>query len=277
MTTEYAGMDDAALEATLTADDGDTFTGDDGSDQGEAVTTPAGEEPATDEQQGGEDWNPEGPGDLKKAVDAERAEKRLYRERAEAEALRAQQYEAELARYRQAEQQAEQQRAQQEIQATYETLVNEGREDEAVAYLHRVQQFTTQQVQQQADQRVAVDKLTMSAEMAREVYPDFTDRIQMLYAEMGPDWVDARAASQPNPAKWAYEYSKAKFKTDADLDALLDARQAQRQAALQDKHKPPTRGHQTIAHVSSGTQSPAPDRKPARRMTDKELQDSLYS
>lgn len=274
MSEQAYAMSDADLEASLTGESLDLGTDD-------AATTPAGEEPAaeaiegeatTDQQEGAkpEGWNEEGPGDIKRALQEAREQARI------AQAER-QDYADRLAALEATQQQAKVQADHAAQEAEYARLYEDVGPEAAADYAQRVNEHRAQVAQQQMEQERAAERFQLSATFAAQAYPDYQERIGLLYGKLGPEVVDALAAQHggTNPAGWAYNFAKANFTTTADLDAMLDARDAQRKADLQAKHRPPaTAGHQTVGHISSDTQT-SPAKKAPRRMSDKELERAL--
>lgn len=271
----YSAMSDADFEASLAGDALDTDTDD-------AATTPAGEEPAaddtedqeaTDDQQEGEKpegWKEEGPGDIKEALRQARERERAIEARNQELAQRLQALEAQ-------QQEAKAQADQAAIEAEYARLHEEEGPEAAAEFAQRVNNHRANEAQKQAEQQRAAERFELSATYAAKTFPDYADRVGLLYGKLGADVVDALAMQHggTDPAGWAYQFAKANFPTTGDLDAMLDARDAQRKADLQAKHRPnATAGHQSVGHISSDTQTtPAP--KPARKMSDKELERSL--
>lgn len=291
MTTEnFRNLDDDAFEASLiddeieegaTTEDDTTATTPGDEETPAEEETPEGEEGTgeTDaETEGDDEFNPDGPGDPKKWALAERAKRKAEAEARKAAEERAAAAEARLAQIEAAEAAAKAQAEEAQIQAQYQALVDEGREDEAREYLLRVQQHKTATLQTQHQQQLSMQALKMSAAMVKEIHPDFDERIGRLYQALGPAVVD-QMALQNNPAapaKWAYEFSRTHFPTEADTAARVEEAAKAKLAEIQAKNQPPAqRGHKSIAHVSSGTQNPGVT-KPVRRMSDAELERSLY-
>jgi hypothetical protein len=270
----YSAMSDSDLDASLTDETLDL-------DADDTATTPAGEEPAAgdedqgtedDQQEGGkpEDWKPDGPGDIKRALHEARERERIAVAQAQEVAQRLQALEAQ-------QQQAKVQADQAALEAEYDRLYDEEGPEAAEEFAQRVNNYRAQQAQAQAEQQRAAERFELSATYAAKTFADYPERVSLLYSKLGAETVDALAAKHggTDPAGWAYAFAKANFPTPGDLDAMLDARDAQRKADLTAKHRPnATAGHQTVGHISSDTQAtPAP--KPVRRMTDKELERSL--
>lgn len=249
-------------------------------DAGEA-TTPADEESAAATEEGTADeaqaegdkpegWNEDGPGDVREALRQERERARLATEQ--------QQYLAQrLAALEQQQQQAKVQADQQALEAEYTRLYEEEGPEAAAEFARRVDAHRANEAQQQAEQQRAAERFQLSATYAAQTFPDYADRVSLLYQRLGAETVDALAAQHGgmDPAGWAYRFARDNFPTTSDLDAMLDAREAQRKADLTAKHRPnAAAGHQSVGHISSDTQN-APAPKPPRRMTDKELARSL--
>ena len=272
----YSEMSDADLDASLTNETLDL-------DADGTATTPADEESAAgdedqgatdDQQQGGkpDGWKEEGPGDIKRALHEARERERIALAQAQEVAQR-------LAAIEAQQQQAKVQADQAALEAEHARLYEEEGPEAAAEFAQRVNAHRAQQAQAQAEQQRAAERFELSATYAAKTFPDYAERVNLLYGKLGAETVDALAAQHggTDPAGWAYAFAKANFPTPADLDAMLDARDAQRKADLTAKHRPnATAGHQTVGHISSDTQAtPAP--KPVRRMTDKELERSLRS
>jgi hypothetical protein len=273
----YGSMSDSDLEASLTGETLDL-------DADDTATTPAGEEPAagdedqgaTDDQQEGdtkpEGWKEDGPGDIKRALHEARERERIAVAQAQEVAQR-------LAAIEAQQQQAKVQADQAALEAEHARLYEEEGPEAAAEFAQRVNAHRAQQAQQEAEQQRSAERFELSATYAAKTFPDYGERVSLLYGKLGAETVDALAAKHggTDPAGWAYAFAKANFPTPGDLDAMLDARDAQRKADLTAKHRPnATAGHQTVGHISSDTQAtPAP--KPVRRMTDKELERSLRS
>ncbi len=255
--TDYGPEDDA--EATTPADEESAAEGDEGQ--------------ADEAQQEGdkpEGWNEDGPGDLKEALRQERERARVALEQQQQLAQRLQAIEAQ-------QQQAKVQADQAALEAEYTRLYEEEGPEAAADFARRVDAHRANQAQQQAEQQRANERFQLSATYAAQAFPDYADRVSLLYQRLGAETVDALAAQHGgmDPAGWAYRFAKDNFPNAADLDAMLDAREAQRKADLTAKHRPnAAAGHVSVGHISSDTQN-APGPKPPRRMTDKELARSL--
>jgi len=188
------------------------------------ATTPAGEEPVAQDQadsgtaqeqsptleQGGEEPNPEGPGDHAKAYQA-------YRQQiAELKAQQAQAY-AEMQQYRDyfANLQAQQQQAQ-----LAEQLEAYSDDPEAIASILQAKQ---QEFQQQAQAQQAQAALRMGSDFARATLPDFDQQIGKLYGLLGADVVDSLAMQQANGPLWAYQLAQ-NLRTPDEFQAAVEAR-----------------------------------------------------
>ena len=269
----YTDMSDADLSASLTDETSDL--------DADTATTPAGEEPAaadnegqgTDDQAEGakpEDWKEDGPGDIRRALQEARELARIEATRSQELAQRLQAFEAQ-------QQQAKVQADQAALEAEYTRLYDEEGPEAAAEFAQRVNNHRANEAQAQAEQQRAAERFELSATYAAKTFADYPERVSLLYSKLGAETVDALAAKHggTDPAGWAYAFAKANFPTPGDLDAMLDARDAQRKADLTAKHRPnATAGHQSVGHISSDTQ-PTPAPKPFRKMTDKELARSL--
>lgn len=278
----FSKMNDAALEASL---DDDVYTPEDDTEAPEdAPATAAGQEPVEgdDEAQAPEGEQPADEGqatEQQKLVDLRALQEE--RELRKQERDRAAALEAELSRYRQAE--AAQLAAQHDadVQAQYDQIYLEQGEDAAAQFIRSVTQQREVQLQQQFQHQQAVTTLNISEEMAREVYgEEYDTRFNRMREVLGDDamgqMIERALREAPRaPAKWLFEQSKAHFPTDADRQAAIQAEVQKQLAALQGKNKAPAiRGHQSIGHISSGTQNPGAP-KPIRKMSDAELERSL--
>lgn len=276
--SDFHTMQDADLESSLYDmgdDDGGTSTPDEGQ---ESATTPPGEEPGAEETpvdppaEGGE-LEDDGPGDrkiaLQKAREAERAAK------AEAAAYRAQ-----VEEFQRQQAQAAEAARHREAQAEYNRLLEEEGEEAATAFAARYEAGEYKTALERVEQEKVQIRIQASAEAFMEATPDYVTRIQHLYDVLGQATVDRMAAEKAaqgiNPAKWAYQLQKERFPTQADIDARIQEGVAAKLKEAQNKTIPPaTRGHETIGHISSGTQAPVA-KKTVRKMSDAELNASLY-
>lgn len=217
----YEGLDTESLGGDAIQLDGDGLPI-------EAAETPAGEEPAA-EQHGDQPADPaadagadQGPGDHAKAFAAYRAEiAELKQQVAQANYQQQQAAAAQQAAYVQAQQ--AQEAAQH--QANLEELQDDP--EQLALYLQHVQQA----YQERAQQTQAMGMLRMSADLARAALPDFDAQLGKLYQTFGASYVDQMAASQPNPAMWAYQAAKM-IQTPAEQAAALEAAVAARTAEI---------------------------------------------
>lgn len=277
---DFSGMDDAALEASLndepyTAPDADTEATD------ESATTAAGQTPATDTEEGQQEGQEGTEGEQPKLVDLRALQEE--RELRKQERDRAAALEAELARFKQQEAQALAAQHDAQIQANYEQILTEQGEEAAAAYINNLTRQREAQMQQQYHQQTAVNTLLLSEEMVREVYgQEYDTRFNHVRGILGDaamsTLIDRSLQEAPRaPAKWLLEQFKAHFPTEADRNAVIEAEVQKRFAELQGKGKPPAiRGHQSIGHISSGTQNPGA-KKPLSKMSDAELARELDS
>lgn len=177
--------------------------------------TPVGEEPTTEQPQPEatteqENWNPDGPGDIREALRQEREQMRLYREQVE---LQQQQ----LAQYQAWYQQQQQQAAQEQQRQYLEELADDP--DQLQAYLQQQQQAAWQHAQQQQ----VTYRIQMAAELARQSIPDFDQQLNKIYGLLGPQVVDSMAAQQANPALWAYQFAKNFSSSPDEINARVEA------------------------------------------------------
>jgi len=171
------------------------------------------------EQNNADNWNPDGPGDIREALRQEREQLRLYREQMELQQQQLQQYQAWY--------QQQQQLAAQEQQRQYlEELADDP--DQLQAYLQQQQHAAWQQAQQQQ----TTYKLQMAAELARQSIPDFDQQLGKIYNLLGPDIVDAMAAQQSNPALWAYQFAKNFSATPEEINSRVEAEVQKRLAEI---------------------------------------------
>ncbi|MEK9723070.1 MAG: hypothetical protein VW405_06240 [Rhodospirillaceae bacterium] len=195
------------------------------------ATTPTGEEPAasqppveqpsqTQEQpqqpapeaeaQGGEEFNPEGPGNPAEAF-------RAYRQQiAELRAAQAQ-AQAEMQQYRDyfANLQAQQQEAE-----LAQQLEQYSDDPEAIA---RILQHKQHEFQQQAARQQQEAALRMGADFARATLPDFDAQVGKLYQMLGPEVVDHLAAQQANGPLWAYQLAQ-NLRTPEEFNQAVESR-----------------------------------------------------
>lgn len=219
-----------------------------------AEQAPVGEEPAPAEEpapqaEPQQDWNPDGPGDLREALRQEREQLRYFREQAELQQQQLAQYQAWY------QQQQEAVAAQQQREYLEELAYDP---EQLQAYLQQQQQVAFQQ----ASQQQAEYKVKMAADLARQTIPDFEQQIGKLYNLLGAEVVDSMAMNQPNPALWAYEFAKNFSSTPDEINARVEAEVQKRLAQIapraQVKQSTNSRG---IGHLpASGRNSdPAPE------------------
>lgn len=189
--------------------------------------SPVGEEPApveepvqeTQEAETNQEWNPEGPGDMREALRQEREQLRLYREQMQMQQQQLEQYQA---WYRQ-----QQEAAAAEQQRQYlEELADDP--EQLQAYLQQQQQAAWQQAQQSQYEQ----KLIMSADLARATIPDFEQQLNKLYSLLGPEAVDRMAMQQDNPAMWAYQFAKNFAVTPDEVNARVEQEVQRRLAEI---------------------------------------------
>lgn len=189
--------------------------------------SPVGEEPApveepvqeTQEAETNQEWNPEGPGDMREALRQEREQLRLYREQMQMQQQQLEQYQA---WYRQ-----QQEAAAAEQQRQYlEELADDP--EQLQAYLQQQQQAAWQQAQQSQYEQ----KLIMSADLARATIPDFEQQLDKLYSLLGGETVDRMAMQQDNPAMWAYQFAKNFAVTPDEVNARVEQEVQRRLAEI---------------------------------------------
>lgn len=191
----------------------------------EPEQTPAGEEPATEQAEPEaqapeqENWNPDGPGDLREALRQEREQLRLYREQMELQQQQLNQYQA---WYQQQQQLAEQEKQRQYL----EELAYDP--DQLQAYLQQQQQ----QAWQQAQQQQMTYKVQMASSLARQTIPDFDQQINKLYDLLGAQVVDSMAMQQENPALWAYQFAKNFSSSPEEINSRVEAEVQKRLAEI---------------------------------------------
>lgn len=227
----YNSADEAALGAMPTAEEATTPAVEETAAPAveEAAPEPQPEQPApeTPASPAPEEsaFNPDGPGDLKVALQREREQARALREHLQA-------VEAEQAQMRAWI--AQQQQAAQEAQFRQQLEAYADDPDALAQVLHAKQR----EYQQQAEAQAAAARLQMSADLARQMYPDFEAQLGKLYQQLGADVVDRLASQQANPALWAYQMAKQAFLTPAELDAQVEARVQARLAELAPRTRP---------------------------------------
>lgn len=284
MDKDVFAMSDAEIDAALGADDLGDVTDldtvqDDADEAGEAVTTTDAEPPAEQDQQEqpseqtDPNWNPEGPGDIRKALQAEREQaKALKAELAELQQWRQQQQQAEMQARAQAEEaQRQELRRQQLEESTFdpeaqERLLNQWRYEDA------------QRIQQQAQQQHVQALYQQGFDLGREAFPDFDAVLNRGLADPELAPVLESIANQAlmtgkNPTIAAYKAAK-RFDPEAQKAAIEAEVQRQVQAVLQKQQKPATAGATTIAHASSAVPG-LPEPKAPRRLSDRELDAKL--
>lgn len=229
----YSSNDEAALGATPTADEAPTPAVEETAAPApvEEAAPPAPEQPApeapADPAPAEPAYNPDGPGDLKVALQREREQARALREHLQAVEAEQAQMRAWIAQQQQAAQEAQ---FRQQLEAYAD-------DPDALA---QVLQAKQREYQQQAEAQAHTARLQMSADLARQTYSDFDTQLGKLYQQLGADVVDRLAAQQPNPALWAYQMAKQAFLTPAELDAQVEARVQARLAELAPRTRPQT-------------------------------------
>jgi hypothetical protein len=179
--------------------------------------TPEAEEQVQAEPQ--QDWNPDGPGDIREALRQEREQLRLYREQMLMQQQQLEQYQA---WYKQQQEQAEAERQRQYL----EELADDP--EQLQQYLHGQQQAAWQQAQQQQQ----VQRVQMAAEFARQAIPDFDAQLNKIYSLLGHEVVDSMAMQQENPALWAYQFAKNFATTPDEVNARVEAEVQRRLAEI---------------------------------------------
>lgn len=179
--------------------------------------TPEAEEQVQAEPQ--QDWNPDGPGDMREALRQEREQLRLYREQMLMQQQQLEQYQA---WYRQQQEQAEAERQRQYL----EELADDP--EQLQQYLHGQQQAAWQQAQQQQQ----IQRVQMAAEFARQAIPDFDAQLNKIYSLLGHEVVDSMAMQQENPALWAYQFAKNFATTPDEVNARVEAEVQRRLAEI---------------------------------------------
>lgn len=183
----------------------------------ELTSEPVAQEPEVQAEQN--DWNPEGPGDMREALRQEREQLRLYREQMQMQQQQLEQYQAWY------NQQQEQAAAEQQRQYL-EELADDP--EQLQAYLQQQQQAAWQQAQQSQYEQ----KLVMSADLARATIPDFETQLNKLYSLLGPEAVDRMAMQQANPAMWAYQFAKNFAVTPDEVNARVEVEVQRRLAEI---------------------------------------------
>jgi len=96
-------------------------------------------------------------------------------------------------------------------------------------------------------QAAIYDRLSMSAEYARQVLPDFDDLVGRAIASLGEGILERMSIKNApeNPAKWAYQYAKKNFSTPEE-------RSKDAQSGLSKKQQAPNGANvKTIGHASA--------------------------
>jgi hypothetical protein len=196
--------------------------------QEETEQTPVSEELTSDvypeaeqqvEAEPDQEWNPDGPGNIREALRQEREQIRIYREQMLMQQQQLEQYQA---WHRQQQEQAEAERQRQYL----EELADDP--EQLQQYLHGQQQAAWQQAQQHQQ----VQRVQMAAEFARQAIPDFDAQLSKIYNLLGHQVVDQMAMQQENPALWAYQFAK-NFATSPDeVNARVEAEVQRRLAEI---------------------------------------------
>jgi hypothetical protein len=229
----YSSNDEAALGAMPTVDEAPTPAAEEAVAPAvtEAAPTQQTEQPepeAPAEPTPAEPpFNPDGPGDLRVALQREREQARALREHLQAVEAEQAQMRAWIAQQQEAAKEAQ---FRQQLEAYAD-------DPDALA---QVLQAKQRELQQAAEAQAHTARLQMSADLARQMYPDFEQQLGKLYAQLGADVVDRMAAQQPNPALWAYQMAKQAFLTPAEIEAQVEARVQARLAELAPRTKPQT-------------------------------------
>ena len=196
--------------------------------QEETEQTPVSEELASDvtfedeeqvQAEPQQEWNPDGPGDIREALRQEREQLRLYREQMQMQQQQLEQYQS---WYRQQQEQAEAERQRQYL----EELADDP--EQLQQYLQTQQQATWQQAQQQQQ----IERVQMAAEFARQAIPDFDAQLSKIYSLLGHEVVDSMAIQQDNPALWAYQFAKNFSTTPDEVNARVEAEVQRRLAEI---------------------------------------------
>lgn len=177
---------------------GGDFGEQDAAPQGDSTADPGPEAQATEEQpQANQEWNPEGPGNIREALRQERE--------------RARQYEQQLAQYQawaaqvQQQQAYQQQLADQQQQQEFDPL-DPDMHAWTQAQLSYVEQQIAQ-VQQSVQQQFTQWKLQQSGDYARAKYQDFDAAMEALVPfEQYVNWDLIR--NSENPAEATYQLAK---------------------------------------------------------------------
>lgn len=153
-----------------------------------------------------------------------------------------------------------------ELQAQYYQILAEEGVEAADAWADRVNaEANTEatvrqretQIRTQAEQRVAVDRLMMSADLARQHYGEerFTSAYSRLCQLFGATRVDEMAAQQPNPGRWVVEFHDTELapSPEARKQAIADEVAKQVQEALSKNQPPAHRANpaSSVAHVKA--------------------------
>lgn len=176
------------------------------------VTPPADEESAADPTPADPAFNPEGPGNLKAALKAEREQVKALKAQFDVTNSRLAAIEGERQQAQQAQQQAQQRQLMQQNLEMMDPA-------DVPAYVEAVQRQQQQQLQAATQQQQAWARVKDSEEAARLSLPDYDAQIDKLTGLFGLQAVADWARQQPgSPAIAAYTKGQSIF-TQADLDA----------------------------------------------------------
>jgi hypothetical protein len=275
----FAAMDDDAFEASLTADyedDADTTPAGEEEDaagmeegsanDGELTPDPTeqNEEAADGEEEKPEGWKEEGPGDLKKAVQAKNAELAALKQ--EAANLRAfqQQVLAERARQEQAQRDAEMQDRLMEMDPVQQT-----------EYLQ--QERARMQAEQQGaiEHNARVSRWNESFAIARRLDPEFDKKVAHLPAILPQVEQLAFHQTEMSPAEYVLQLAK-QFPSPEQRQAEIKAEAEKLAQEVLRKQQDSKQGHKTIARGTSSNAGKLSN-KPVRRMNDDEFERHLMS
>jgi hypothetical protein len=273
---DYAEMSDeelmAEVEAEATAEaEAAPVEQDNAADAGAIDAEPPAEQEQQEQptQQQAEDWNPDGPGDIKAALRQEREQARALKQQlAELQQWRQQQ---EQAAY-QAQAQAEEAQRQAERRAQLENTFDP---DDQERLYHQWRNEDAQRIQYQAQQAHVQALYQQGFEIGREAFPDFDTVLNRGLAdpELAPvlEAVAQRAIAEgKNPTIAAYKTAKRLDPVSAEERIKAEV-QKQVQSVLQKRQPPANRGHDTIGHVSAQPVGAAP-RKAIQEMSTEELE-----
>ena len=244
-------LSDDDLEAALMADEAEVEA-----EAPETVETPAVEETVAEQQPA---YNPDGPGDLRVALQQEREQRRQIEAAHQAESERLRALEAYIA-----QQQAQAQQAQQQPVEPPDWF-----EDPNAALQYHMQPLLAQQQQQQA--------YIQQLESERELFmfsqrPGQEDAPQMIryFDEAMPHMAHLNIEQK-------YLMTKGAMYSNPQYVEQMVAKQVEERVAqtLAKQGTPSAQGHTTIGHTSSST-APVGD-KPVHAMSDAELDAKLRS